>query len=134
MRSTTFFSSLFGHAHRATPRASLQLLLVVLLLAVSAAPALGAIGQMGQIGAGLSGGGAPWEGPLNTVMASIQGPVAKALGVVAIVLVGVGFAFSEGGHVMRKALWAGLGLAVAFNASSWVLPQLAGGGAAGLLV
>ena len=39
----------------------------------------------------------PWEGPLNQVLASFTGPVAKALCILSIVLIGFGFAFSEGG-------------------------------------
>jgi len=45
----------------------------------------------------------PWEGPLNQVLASFTGPVAKALCILAIVVIGFGFAFSEGnGHQLRR--------------------------------
>jgi type IV secretory pathway VirB2 component (pilin) len=68
-----------------------------------------------------SSAGMPWEGPLNRLVQSLTGPVAKAIGVFAIVAVGFGMAFSEGGSGMRKVLWVVLGLAIAFSAASWGL-------------
>jgi len=68
-----------------------------------------------------SSAGMPWEGPLNKLVSSLTGPVAKAVGVFAIVAVGFGMAFSEGGSGMRKALWLVLGLAIAFSAATWGL-------------
>ncbi len=65
--------------------------------------------------------GMPWEGPLNQLVSSLTGPVAKAVGVFAIVGVGVGMAFSEGGSGMRKVLWVVLGLTIAFSAATWGL-------------
>jgi type IV secretion system protein VirB2 len=44
-----------------------------------------------------SSAGMPWETPMNTILASIQGPVAKIIGVIAIVATGLGLAFGEGG-------------------------------------
>jgi type IV secretory pathway VirB2 component (pilin) len=44
----------------------------------------------------------PWEGPLNQVLASFTGPVAKALCILAIVVIGFGFAFSEGGGRVHR--------------------------------
>ena len=51
------------------------------------------------LGAPAAGAGTamPWEGPLDTIMQSLSGPVAKAVGIIAIVLTGLGFAFAEGG-------------------------------------
>lgn len=68
-----------------------------------------------------SSAGMPWEGPLSRLVQSLTGPVAKAVGVFAIVAVGFGMAFSEGGSGMRKVLWVVLGLAIAFSAASWGL-------------
>ena len=52
--------------------------------------------------AGGGGGEAmPWEGPLNKVLASFTGPVAKALCILAIVVTGFAFAFSDGGGMRR---------------------------------
>ena len=63
----------------------------------------------------------PWEGPLNRLLQSLTGPVAKAVGVFSIVGLGFGIAFSEGGSGLRKALWVVLGLAIAFSATSFFL-------------
>ena len=69
-------------------------------------------------------GGMPWEGPLDRLASSLQGPVARVAGIVAIIFVGLGFAFSEGGSGMRKVLWVVAGLTIAFNAARWALPFL----------
>jgi type IV secretion system protein VirB2 len=68
-----------------------------------------------------SSAGMPWEGPLNKLLQSLTGPVAKAVGVFSIVGLGFGIAFSEGGSGLRKALWVVLGLAIAFSATSFFL-------------
>ena len=69
-----------------------------------------------------AGGGTamPWEGPLTTIMNSLAGPVAKAIGVIAIVITGLGFAFAEGGSAMRKGIGIVFGLAIAFTATTFV--------------
>lgn len=71
----------------------------------------------------------PWEGPLQMIMNSISGPVAKILGVIAIVIAGLGIAFGESGSGVRKLFQVVLGLAIAFTAASIVatLFQPAGG-------
>lgn len=65
--------------------------------------------------------GLPWEGPLEKILASLTGPVAKVLGVVAIVLAGFGVAFGESGGSMRRVFQIVLGLSIAFTASSLVV-------------
>ncbi len=65
--------------------------------------------------------GMPWEGPLEKILASLTGPVAKVLGVVAIVLAGFGIAFGESGGTMRRIFQIVLGLSIAFTASSLVV-------------
>lgn len=62
--------------------------------------------------------GMPWEGPLEKILASLTGPVAKTLGVIAIVLAGLGIAFGEAGSGLRKIFQIVLGLSIAFTASS----------------
>jgi type IV secretory pathway VirB2 component (pilin) len=66
------------------------------------------------------GGGAalPWEGPLNQVLTSFTGPVAKALCILAIVVLGFGFAFSDGGG-LRRVLGLLLGVSIAVTATSF---------------
>jgi len=72
-------------------------------------------------GAQAAGGGTamPWEGPLQAVADSITGPVAKAIGVIAIAITGLGVAFAEGGSWVRRGLGIVFGLAIAFTASSF---------------
>ncbi len=65
--------------------------------------------------------GMPWETPLNNLLNSLTGPVARVVGALAIVIFGFGLAFSEGGGMIRRALWMVLGLTIAFNAISWSL-------------
>jgi type IV secretion system protein TrbC len=75
--------------------------------------------------------GMPWEGPLQKVMTSISGPVAKILGVIVIVLAGLGLAFGEVGSGVKRLLQIVIGLAIAFSAAS-VISTLYTGGASGL--
>ena len=62
----------------------------------------------------------PWESPLTTVQNSLSGPVAKAIGIIAIVVTGLGFAFAEGGSAMRKGIGIVFGLAIAFTATTFI--------------
>lgn len=105
-----------------------QLFIVAVLIAIyrgTASP--GTLGGLGSLG-----GGMPWEGPLQQLLTSLTGPVSQVIGAVAIIGLGIGIAFSEGGSMMRKALWVVMGLAIAFNAVSWGLGFL--GFSGGLLV
>lgn len=65
--------------------------------------------------------GLPWESPLEKILDSLTGPVAKILGVVAIVIAGFGIAFGEAGSGMRRIFQIVLGLSIAFTASSLVV-------------
>lgn len=67
-----------------------------------------------------SGTAMPWETPLQTVQESLSGPVAKAVGIIAIVVTALGFAFSEGGSALRKGIGIVFGLAVAFTATTFI--------------
>lgn len=81
---------------------------------------LAAVMAAGPALAGSTGTAMPWETPLQTVADSISGPVAKAIGIIAIVITGIGFAFSEGGSAMRKGVGIVFGLAIAFTATTFV--------------
>jgi type IV secretion system protein TrbC len=120
----THIRSLFD-SMRARTRVT-QILVVIGLLVLSAATA-----HSGGFG-GIGGGGMPWEGPLQQIETSLTGPVSHVIGACSIICLGFGVAFSEGGSMMRRALWAVLGLAIAFNAVSWGLGFL--GFSGGLLV
>ncbi|MGD9153320.1 MAG: TrbC/VirB2 family protein [Gammaproteobacteria bacterium] len=65
--------------------------------------------------------GLPWEGPLEKILDSLTGPVAKILGVLAIVIAGFGIAFGEAGSGMRRVFQVVLGLSIAFTASTLVV-------------
>jgi len=78
-----------------------------------------------------AGSGMPWEGPLTQVLASIEGPVARILATIVIILTGLALAFGESGGGMRKLLQIVFGLSIAFAATSFFLSFFSfGGGAA----
>ncbi len=68
-----------------------------------------------------AGSGMPWEGPLQQVVDSITGPVARAAAVIAIVIAGITIIFSEGGGGVRKLAFVGLGIAIMFAAVSFFM-------------
>ena len=72
-----------------------------------------------------SSAGMPWESPLQRLVQSLTGPVAKAIGIAAIVIAALGMAISEGGHTMKTFLKILLGLSIAFTAGTFGL-QLVG--------
>jgi type IV secretory pathway VirB2 component (pilin) len=67
-----------------------------------------------------SGTSMPWETPLQTIQDSLSGPVAKAIGIIAIVMTGLGFAIAESGSVVRKGIGIVFGLAIAFTATTFM--------------
>ena len=77
-----------------------------------------------------AGSGMPWEAPLEQVVDSITGPVARAAGVIAIVLAGITITFSEGGSGVRKLAFVGLGIAIMFAAVSFFLDSFGFAGGA----
>ncbi|MCL5237730.1 MAG: TrbC/VirB2 family protein [Nitrospirae bacterium] len=68
-----------------------------------------------------AGSGMPWEGPLQQILNSISGPVAKIIGAIAIIATGLALAFGEGGGGFRKLLMIVFGLSIAFTATSFFL-------------
>jgi type IV secretion system protein VirB2 len=58
----------------------------------------------------------PWEGPITSVLNSLTGPVAQALCILAVVALGFGLAFSEGGSMMRRSLGILFGCSIAVTA------------------
>jgi type IV secretion system protein VirB2 len=75
-----------------------------------------------------AGSGMPWEGPLTQVLASIEGPVARILATIVIILTGLALAFGESGGGMRKLLQIVFGLSIAFAATSFFLSFFSFGG------
>lgn len=78
-----------------------------------------------------AGTGMPWETPINSILNSITGPVAKAIGIMAIVLFGLAFAFSEHGSALRRGLGIAMGVSIAFAASSFGMTFFGFSGGAG---
>jgi type IV secretion system protein VirB2 len=83
--------------------------------------AVAAVVTFAPMSAFAAGTNMPWEGPLDQVVTSLTGPVAKGLGVLAIVGLGFAFAFSEGGSTLRRVLGVVLGLSIAFAAATFGL-------------
>jgi len=68
-----------------------------------------------------AGSGMPWESPLQKILDSTSGPVAKVLGTLAIIVTGLGLAFGEAGGGMRRMLQIVFGLSIVFTAGSFFL-------------
>jgi type IV secretion system protein VirB2 len=99
-------------------------------LAVSMSTVLAVIFIL-PVAAHASGSGMPWEGPLQSILDSLTGPVAKIAGVAAIAITGLALAFGEGGGLMRKILGIVFGLSIAFSASTFGLSFFGFGGGCG---
>ena len=68
-----------------------------------------------------AGSNMPWEAPLQSILDSVQGPVAKIISVIIIVITGLTLAFGETGGGFRKLIQIVFGLSIAFAASSFFL-------------
>ncbi|WEQ55020.1 TrbC/VirB2 family protein [Komagataeibacter nataicola] len=68
-----------------------------------------------------SGSGMPWETPLNEILESVQGPVAKIISVIIITVTGLTLAFGETSGGFRRLIQIVFGLSIAFAASSFFL-------------
>lgn len=72
----------------------------------------------------------PWEQPLQQVLDSIQGPVAKIIAVLIIVVTGLTLAFGETAGGFRRLIQIVFGISIAFAASSFFLSFFSFGGGA----
>ena len=77
-----------------------------------------------------AGSGMPWEEPLQQVLESVQGPVAKIVAVLIIITTGLALAFGETAGGFRKLIQIIFGLSIAFAASSFFLSFFSFGGGA----
>lgn len=77
-----------------------------------------------------SGTGMPWETPLNNILESVQGPVAKIIAVIIIITTGLTLAFGETAGGFRRLIQIVFGLSIAFAASSFFLSFFSFGGGA----
>lgn len=108
--SVNLFSHLSGFARLrrlARPAGQGLLLAVLMLLAAGAAQA--------------AGSSMPWEGPLQSILESIQGPVARIVAVIIIIATGLALAFGDTSGGFRKLIQIVFGLSIAFAASSFFL-------------
>ena len=89
-----------------------------------------AIGLTLSTGAQAAGAGMPWEQPLQQILESVQGPVAKIVAVIIIIVTGLTLAFGETAGGFRRLIQIVFGLSIAFGASSFFLSFFSFGGGA----
>ena len=68
-----------------------------------------------------AGSNMPWEAPLQSILESIQGPVARIVAVIIIITTGLTLAFGDTNGGFRKLGQIVFGLSIAFAASSFFL-------------
>lgn len=72
-------------------------------------------------GAAFADDSLPWESPLQKILESLTGPVARVLGVIAIVIAGFGIAFGEAGSGVRRLFQVIFGLSIVYSAAALVM-------------
>ncbi|MFA7602193.1 MAG: TrbC/VirB2 family protein [Novosphingobium sp.] len=77
-----------------------------------------------------SGSSMPWEAPLQSILQSIEGPVAKIVAVIIIIVTGLTLAFGDTNGGFRRLIQIVFGLSIAFAASSFFLSFFSFGGGA----
>ena len=77
-----------------------------------------------------AGSSMPWEAPLQSILESIQGPVAKIMAVIIIIATGLTLAFGDTSGGFRRLIQIVFGLSIAFAASSFFLSFFSFGGGA----
>jgi type IV secretion system protein TrbC len=89
-----------------------------------------AISVMTAPAAHASGSSMPWEAPLQSILQSIEGPVAKIVAVIVIISTGLALAFGDTSGGFRRLIQIVFGLSIAFAASSFFLSFFSFGGGA----
>jgi type IV secretion system protein TrbC len=97
---------------------------------VSAATAVVISSLMLAPAAHAAGSSMPWEQPLQQILQSIEGPVAKILAVIIIIVTGLTLAFGDTSGGFRRLIQIVFGLSIAFAASSFFLSFFSFGGGA----
>jgi len=77
-----------------------------------------------------SGSSMPWEQPLQQILQSVEGPVAKIIAVIIIIVTGLTLAFGDSSGGFRRLIQIVFGLSIAFAASSFFLSFFSFGGGA----
>ena len=116
-RSSSTFLAVF-HLPRAARAVATKLAIAALLLSLTISSASAA------------GSGMPWEAPLERILESVQGPVAKIVAVIIITVTGLSLAFGDTSGGFRKMVQVVFGLSVAFAATSFFLSFFSFGGGA----
>jgi type IV secretion system protein TrbC len=98
----------------------------VLQLVVSGA----ALSLLAATAAQAAGSSMPWEAPLQSILQSIEGPVAKIIAVIIIISTGLALAFGDTSGGFRRLIQIVFGLSIAFAASSFFLSFFSFGGGA----
>lgn len=94
-------------------------------------PALSVAITLGAVGPALAAGsGMPWEVPLESILQSIEGPVARIIAVIIIIITGLSLAFGDTSGGFRRLLQIVFGLSIAFAATSFFLTFFSFGGGA----
>jgi type IV secretion system protein VirB2 len=75
-----------------------------------------------------AGSNMPWEQPLNQILLSVEGPVAKIVAVIIIIVTGLSLAFGDTSGGFRRLIQIVFGLSIAFAASSFFLSFFSFGG------
>lgn len=89
-----------------------------------------AIAVMMASTANAAGSSMPWEAPLQKILESIEGPVAKIIAVIIIIVTGLTLAFGDTSGGFRRLIQIVFGLSIAFAASSFFLSFFSFGGGA----
>jgi type IV secretory pathway VirB2 component (pilin) len=89
---------------------------VLVAIYLAASPALAAGSNM------------PWEQPLNQILQSVEGPVAKIVAAIIIIVTGLSLAFGDTSGGFRRLIQIVFGLSIAFAASSFFLSFFSFGG------
>ncbi len=92
--------------------------------------AITASGFLYALPAQAAGSSMPWEAPLQSILESIEGPVAKIIAVIVIIVTGLSLAFGDTSGGFRRLIQIVFGLSIAFAASSFFLSFFSFGGGA----
>jgi type IV secretion system protein VirB2 len=96
---------------------------------LAAAAAVG-VATLASAPAWAAGSNMPWEQPLNQILQSVEGPVAKIIAVIIIIVTGLTLAFGDTSGGFRRLIQIVFGLSIAFAASSFFLSFFSFGGGA----
>ena len=77
-----------------------------------------------------AGSNMPWEAPLQSILESVQGPVARIIAVIIIITTGLSLAFGDTSGGFRRLVQIVFGLSIAFAAASFFLTFFSFGGGA----